>query len=492
MVMTKFGRLFGVAAAVVVALAAVATVRLAPDEPANPRPDEQNGQGDTTWIRQFGTSHTDGAEGIGRDDEGNLYVVGYTWGNPVEAGEFAGYDASVNKFHPDGRELWSKRFGTPDSDYAWSAAVSGEGTLYVMGQTRGAFPGHSNLGQEDVFLHRYDSDGSEVWTLQFGTQFRDEPKDVAVDHDGYVYVAGIARIALEGQTKIGNEDAYLRKYDPDGKEVWTRQFGTKGTDHVTSITTDGRGHIYVAGPTSGTFPGQTWAGEYDAYLTKFDDAGNSLWTRQYGVDETDTAVDVTTDSEGRVYTVGFVRIALPGQRVGVVQNSLIHSFDAEGNLLWSREFGTVDEDFATNVAVDEAGDIYVVGRTDGAFAGQVAFGGNDVFVRKYSSDGEEKWTYQFGSTSGDNIKDVVLDGAGSLYAVGRTNGVLAGQESKGLADAFLIKLSTGFSPPPPPPDAGRNTGACRGIRANVGGPFSLGWMLLGLLLPALTLARFRR
>ena len=492
MAITKFRFLLGLAAAAVAGVAVAATLGLSSPEHVTPQPGEEDGQAATTWIRQFGTSHTDGAEGVGLDREGNLYVVGYTWGDPEEAGQFAGYDASVNKFHPDGDEIWTRRFGTPSSDYAWSAAVSENGFLYVMGQTRGALPGHSNLGHEDVFLRRYDGDGNEVWTLQFGTKFRDEPKDVTVDNHGSVYVAGIARIALEGQTKIGNEDAYLRKYDPDGNEVWTRQFGTKGTDHVTSITADGNGHIYVVGPTSGTFPGQTWAGEYDAYLSKFDDNGNALWTRQFGAEETDTAVDVTTDSEGRVYTVGFFRIALPGQRVGVVQNALVHSFDGEGNQLWSREFGTVDEDFATNVAVDQAGDIYVVGRTDGAFAGQVNFGGNDAFVRKYSNDGEELWTYQFGSRSGDNIKDIILDDAGSLYAVGRTNGVLAGQESKGLADAFLIKLSTGFSPPPAPAETSGATGFCSSIGLNVSGRLSLGWMLLGLMLPALTLVRLKR
>ena len=132
----------------------------------------------------------------------------------------------------------------------------------------------------------------------------------------------------------------------------------------------------------------------------------------------------------------------------------------------------MDEDFATNVAVDQAGDIYVVGRTDGAFAGQVNFGGNDAFVRKYSNDGEELWTYQFGSRSGDNIKDIILDDAGSLYAVGRTNGVLAGQESKGLADAFLIKLSTGFSPPPAPAETAGTTGFCSSIGLSVSGRLS--------------------
>ncbi|MCH7814465.1 MAG: SBBP repeat-containing protein [Planctomycetes bacterium] len=339
-------------------------------------------------------------------------------------------------------------------------------------------------------LRKLDNAGNEIWTRQFGTELRDEPSDVEVDDQGNIYVAGITRLALPGQRKIGNEDVYLRKYDSDGNELWTRQFGTTGTDQITNIALDGMGHIYVVGPTSGEFPGQTGSGKYDAYLRKFDLDGNAIWTRQFGTVDTETAVDVAADGEGRIYAVGFVRIGNPGQRIGVVQNSLTHSFDGDGNKIWSREFGTSEEDFATNVAVDAAGDIYVVGRTDGAFPNQVNFGGEDIFVRKFGPGGDEIWTYQFGSSAGDDVRDILLDGAGNLYLVGRTKGALAGQEHLGLSDAFLIKLSTGFSPPPAPEGIPIQAGSCSGLVTQIKGSLSIGWMLLGLMLPALTLARF--
>ena len=455
-------------------------------------PGEPDAQGSADWIRQFGTSHTDGAEGVDIDADGNLYVAGYTWDGQKDADGPTGYDAVLTKFSPDGQEIWVRNFGTPNSDYAWGVAVGSGGTVYVFGHTRGALPGQSNLGREDLYLRKFDADGNELWTRQFGTEFRDQHADVAVDGQDNVYVAGIARTALPGQTKIGNEDAYIRKYSPDGDEVWTRQFGTKGTDLISAITLDGDGNLYAVGPTSGTFQGETWVGEYDGYLAKFDVDGNHAWTRQFGTEDKDTAVDVTADSNGRVYVAGFLRIALPGQRVGVVQNALAFSFDSDGNRVWRREFGTMDEDFATHVAVDAAGDVYVVGRTDGAMPGQVSFGGDDAYVRKYTPGGDEVWTYQFGSASGDNVRGIVLDGNGNLFAVGRTNGVFPGQEAQGLADSFLVKLSTGFVPPADPGPAAQETGSCSVVFSQVMDRYNAGWMLIGLMLVGLAASRIRR
>ena len=83
----------------------------------------------------------------------------------------------------------------------------------------------------------------------------------------------------------------------------------------------------------------------------------------------------------------------------------------------------------------------------------------------------------------------MLDGAGNLYLVGLTKGALVGQEQQGLSDAFLIKLSTGFSPPPALVGIPAQAGSCSGLVTQIKGRLSIGWILMGLMLPALTLAR---
>src|SRR3972149_9981058 len=65
---------------------------------------------------------------------------------------------------------------------------------------------------------------------QFGTSAGDVGQDVAVDAAGNAYVVGNTGGTLPGQTSAGGQDAYVRKYDPAGNEGWTRQFGTSADE----------------------------------------------------------------------------------------------------------------------------------------------------------------------------------------------------------------------------------------------------------------------
>ena len=77
-----------------------------------------------------------------------------------------------------------------------------------------------------------DAAREQEWTRQFGTKVNDDAYAVTVDGSGNVYVAGYTSGALEGQTSAGSGDAFVRKYDGGGTELWTRQFGSADNDYV--------------------------------------------------------------------------------------------------------------------------------------------------------------------------------------------------------------------------------------------------------------------
>src|SRR5262249_54274021 len=116
----------------------------------------------------------------------------------------------------------------------------------------------------DAFVRKYDSDGNEIWTRQFGTAGSDWALGLSVNASG-VYVAGYTEGALSGQDYAGGGDAFLRMYDANGAEQRTREFGTSSTDGASAADASG---IYVGGVTSGTLPGQASAGGIDAFLVK--------------------------------------------------------------------------------------------------------------------------------------------------------------------------------------------------------------------------------
>ena len=387
------------------------------------------------WIRQFGTTGSDQARGIWVDPSG-IYVVGFTDGTLPGQSSAGGTDAFVRKYDLSGNEVWTRQFGTAGSDLLAGVSADGSG-VYVVGTTDGALPGQSHAGAIDAFVRKYDSSGNEVWTRQLGTASNDVANSLSLDASG-VYVGGFTGGALPGQISAGDADAFVRKYDVNGRELWTLQFGTQGIDSVTSggLFADVSG-LYVAGDTTGALPGEANAGGSDVFVRKFDVFGKGQWTRQFGGSDFDLARGIAVDARG-IYVGGFTLGVLPGQSSAGGRDAFVRKYDLNGNEQWTRQFGTASLDHGHAVS-SQAGSVYVFGRTDGAFPGQTSGGSTDAFVRKYDVNGTEVWTRQLGSASFDQAWGGSVRSPG-VYFVGETHGTLLDQTNAGGADAFLAVL----------------------------------------------------
>jgi len=378
--------------------------------------------GGEVWTRQFGTGGTDQAAGVATDGAGGVYVVG-----TFAPGGAA--DAFVRRYDDAGNVIWARQFGTSSADGALAVAADGSGGIYVAGQTDGTLPGQTSAGRSDVFLRRYDTAGNELWTRQFGSDVVDTGYGVAVDGQGGVYVAGSI-----------NFQGFVRRYDAAGGQVWDRQFGSGVGNNVEarSVAADDAGGVYVAGQVSGALAGQTSAGNFDPFVKKYDAAGGEVWTRQFGTSNADAAFGVGVDGAGGVYAAG----RLASSSNAFPSDAMLWKYSATGDPVWTRQFGTAAADEASGVAVG-AGGILVAGQTGGTFPGETSAGNLDGFVRRWDAAGNEVWTRQFGTLSPSAVEDaafgVATDDAGGTYLAGWTNGALAGQTSAGSFDAFVKK-----------------------------------------------------
>ncbi len=273
---------------------------------------------------------------------------------------------------------WSRQIGTSSSDYSYSVAVDASGNAYISGHTKGSLGG-TNAGYYDAFLSKFDASGAELWRRQIGTSSSDFSYSVAVDAAGNAYISGYTRGSLGG-TNAGNYDAFLSKFDASGAELWRRQIGTSSSDYSYSVAVDAAGNPYISGYTYGSLGG-TNAGSADAFLSKFDASGNELWRRQIGTSSGDISWSVAVDAAGNAYISGYTRGSLGGTNAGNY-DAFLSKFDASGNELWSEQIGTSSYDYSFAVAVDAAGNAYISGRTEGSLGGPNA-GGNDAFLVKY-------------------------------------------------------------------------------------------------------------
>jgi hypothetical protein len=163
-------------------------------------------------------------------------------------------------------------------------------------------------------------------------------------------------------------------------------------------------------------------------------------TRLLGTDE--AAARVALDPAGNIYVLGAVGC-------GQSCDTYVQKLDPAGNLGWRKVLDSGASDEPTALVHDaSSASVILVGQTQGTLpaATPSSAGGYDAFVAKLdASDGHTLWTRQLGTSGDDGADGVVVDAQGLIYVVGHTAGSLGTDPKPGLVDAFLARLdSTGI------------------------------------------------
>ena len=236
---------------------------------------------------------------------------------------------------------------------------------------------------------------------------------------------------------------------------WSYSYGGPGMNTAYDVAVDPTGGVVVAGAFTGTMNlgggTLTSAGVYDVFLARFDPTGAPLWSKRFGGSGTDVAGGVAIDAAGNIIitgtyqsTVGFGGAALVSKGGDDI---FVAKFDAAGNPLWSRGFGTTRDDEGHDVACDASGNMILTGHYGSAidFGGGVTpFAGSvDIFILKLDAGGAYQWSKVTGSTNIDEGYGVAMDASGNIAVTGSffTTVNFGGSNlvSGGLSDAFVAK-----------------------------------------------------
>jgi hypothetical protein len=357
----------------------------------------------------------------------------------------------------DPKHLWSKRFGGSNDDWGNSVFVDSSGNVYVTGWFRSYtidFGGGAltNAGVDDIFLAKFDSNGNHLWSKRFGGSGDDRGYSVSVDSSGNVYITGYfmsSTIDFGGGalTNAGYADIFLAKFDSNGNHLWSKRFGGSSSDIGSSVSVDSSGNVYITGyfgsSTIGFGGGAlTNAGGscygytcLDIFLAKFDSNGNHLWSKRFGGSSDDQGNSVSVDSSGNVYITGYFGSSTIGFGGGALTNAgnddiFLAKFDNNGNHLWSKRFGGSDNDEGYSVSVDSSGNVYITGyfgsSTINFGGGELTNAGScyqngcyaDIFLAKFDSNGNHKWSRRFGGSDNDEGYSVSVDSSGNVYITG--------------------------------------------------------------------------
>ncbi|MEI9943355.1 MAG: SBBP repeat-containing protein [Chitinophagaceae bacterium] len=231
--------------------------------------------------------------------------------------------------------------------------------------------------------------------------------------------------------------------------VWAKQMGGVSDEYGFSVTVDAAGNVYTTGKFSGTVDFDpnagvvdlTAEGSSDIFITKFNSAGNLLWTKQMGGGSffNDQGNSIVVDAAGNVYTAGFFFETAdfdPGPATynlsaGAISPAyyadiFISKLDANGNFIWAKQFTGIDDKTAYSLALDGSNNIYITGYFGGtvdfdpgvATDNLTAAGGLDMYVAKLDVDGNFIWAKQFGNALDEIGQDLSVDAAGNVYITG--------------------------------------------------------------------------
>jgi hypothetical protein len=242
---------------------------------------------------------------------------------------------------------------------------------------------------------------------------------------------------------------------------WARDMGGSDVEVGDAVATDGTGGRFAGGSFRGTArfgnTSLTSAGAADAFLAKYDGAGNVLWAKRYGGTMDDIFTALATDANGNVFAVGRFQgqASFGGAALASSGNADIVVAKYSGSTgahLWSKRFGDASLQSAEAVAVDPSGNVLVTGY----FAGSVDFttavlrtpyvGDYDMFVAKLDgATGATVWAKDYPNTGNEYGFGIACDGAGNVAVTGNFNNTInfgtGDLVSPPFPDAFLLKLS---------------------------------------------------
>lgn len=305
--------------------------------------------GEPLWVLSFGNLSDASASAVTTDTEGNIYLTGYFQGSGVNSldadpgpGEYLlsvpsalnSRDAFIIKLDSAGSFIWAKQISNPVGaapEDTYAIAVDSENNIYVGGRFIYANfdtnnPNAAAIMAEgsnfDGFLVKLNNEGNTIWSKTFKSPDNCTVRSLSIDSNDNIYVAGefAASIKLNPDNDVmisqsnGLSDAFMVKVNGQGNYIWGSTFGGEGPDQPEVIETINN-DIYIGGYFSSTVDMNPDVNEtdtfvcnggVDAFVSKFDQGGDFVFSYQMGSNTVDLekVKSISEDTEGLITITG--------------------------------------------------------------------------------------------------------------------------------------------------------------------------------------------
>lgn len=341
--------------------------------------------------------------------------------------------AATHKFFGAVQLAWARQEGSqllPSDDAASDIAVDHEGNVYVTGYIT-----NQPFGK-DYLTVKYDATGKKLWEVRYnGDDDNDDvATEMAVDRDGNIYVTGSSKTATQAANYI------TIKYNTNGGTEWMARYDSQNGagesyDAASVLAIDDDFNVYVSG----------WS-ENDFATVKYNAAGVEQWSSRFSGSGNTEVSAIAVDQTGNVYLAGQIN-----------NTFTIIKYNSTGQEKWSDSYSEFagSRGIATALAVNRRNEVYVTGMHEGLDRPQ-------YLTMKFGPEGNREWrTFYRGQESCNwNIATALaLDDSGGVYVTGESgtiqeiceDGACMTREDIGLAtikysDAGIMQWSALHNP----------------------------------------------
>ena len=346
------------------------------------------------WEKTYGGEQNDAGFHFIESNDSNYIVVGntYSFGN-------GGSDIYVLKIDENGDTLWTKTYGTQNNEFSFSIKKQ-NGKYLIVGNTE-----TSDSSESDIYIIKIDENGNLIWSKTIQNPSLEYARDFEITQEGEILIVGF--IKAQG----GNFDAYILKTDSLGNLLWQKRYGGNMDEFLYSLCKGENEYLIV---------GNTYSfgnGGSDIYVLKIDENGDTLWAKTYGREDNDFGFYISKDVDENYFICGSSYWIYFGYEICYMK------ITRDGNLIWRRDLGSLDNDFAWFMQKTHDGGYVITGNF-----------GTLVWLLKTDSLGYPLWSKNYGGTgfeTGYCIKELRDS---SYMIVGKTSSFGAGGY-----DVYLIK-----------------------------------------------------
>ncbi|MAK62544.1 MAG: hypothetical protein CMK09_16360 [Ponticaulis sp.] len=340
----------------------------------------------------------------------------------------------------EGTQFGYKIKGTSTEQLSFSAADA-QPAAVMVGQSGSS--GDSG-GQLSVWSDLGSADPTRSMSTRLGEEDKDTTITATAQHPegGYIIVGTTNGQIGDGATR-GENDAFMARYDSQGKMVWSRSLGAASEAEGLALAISDTGQIAITGKTSDDLTSSAVGGGVDTFVTLYDEDGIEQWTRQRGSAFDDQGNAIAFASDGSIVVGGTTAASMTNDSLVGGKDAFIEKIDTDGNQVWIRQFGTTGDDSVQGIKIASDGSVIVAGLEDG-----------EAVMRRYSSDVDDvgDWTHSLGDLGAGRIGALEIGDDGSVYIGGATR--MDGQDANGLTgteqthrDGFVAKFDVSGGTP---------------------------------------------